>query len=115
MNLRRPVLLLSLAATASLFAQAAPPTSSASSADPRIRGAQVFTETGCPQCHTIRQHGGTKGPDLSGVGRRLNETQIRTQIHDGGKQMPSFADILEKSETDDLVAYLRSCRDKKAK
>jgi mono/diheme cytochrome c family protein len=114
MILLRPVLLLSLAATASLFAQAAPPTSAAST-DPRIRGAQVFTESGCPQCHTIRQHGGAKGPDLSGVGRRLNETQIRTQIHDGGKQMPSFADILEKSETDDLVAYLRSCRDKKAK
>ena len=114
MNLLRPALLLTFAATASLFAQAAPPTS-ATSADPRVRGAQVFTETGCPRCHTIRQHGGTKGPDLSGVGRRLNETQIRTQLHDGGRQMPSFADILEKSETDDLVAYLRSCRDKKAK
>ncbi|HEY6375586.1 MAG TPA: cytochrome c [Edaphobacter sp.] len=114
MNLIRPALLLSLAA-APLFAQAAPPTSSVSSTDPRARGAKVFTESGCPQCHTIHQHGGNKGPDLSGVGRRLNETQIRTQIQDGGKQMPSFADILEKSETDDLIAYLRSCRDKKAK
>jgi mono/diheme cytochrome c family protein len=45
----------------------------------------------------------------------LSETQIRTQLHDGGKQMPSFAEILEQAETDDLVAYLRSCRDKKAK
>lgn len=115
MNLLRPALLLSLAVAAPLFAQAASPSSSASSVDPRARGAKVFTESGCPQCHTIHQHGGTKGPDLSGVGRRLNETQIRTQLHDGGKQMPSFADILEKSETDDLVAYLRSCRDKKAK
>ncbi len=115
MNLLRPVLLLSLAASAPLFAQAAAPASSVSSADPRVRGAKVFTESGCPRCHTIHQQGGAKGPDLSGVGRRLNATQIRTQIHDGGKQMPSFADVLEKSETDDLVAYLRSCRDKKAK
>jgi mono/diheme cytochrome c family protein len=30
----------------------------------------------------------------------------------GGHEMPSFAEILQKSETDDLVAYLRSCRDK---
>ena len=115
MNLLRPALLLSLAAAVPLFAQAAPPASSASSADPRVRGAKVFTESGCPQCHAIRHHGGTKGPDLSGVGRRLSETQIRTQLHDGGKQMPSFAEILEQAETDDLVAYLRSCRDKKAK
>jgi mono/diheme cytochrome c family protein len=114
MNLLRPALLLTFTVAAPLFAQAASSPSS-TSADPRVRGAQVFTETGCPQCHTIRQHGGTKGPDLSGVGRRLNETQIRTQIEGGGKQMPSFAEILEKSEKDDLVAYLRSCRDKKAK
>ncbi len=115
MNLIRPALLLSLAVAAPLFAQAASPASSAPSTDPRARGAKVFTESGCPRCHTIRQQGGTKGPNLSGVGRRLNETQLRAQIRDGGQQMPSFADVLEKSETDDLVAYLRSCRDKKAK
>ena len=114
MNLHRS-LLFSLVVAAPLFAQAAPPSSSTPSADPRVRGAKVFTESGCPRCHAIRQQGGTKGPDLSSVGRRLTETQIRTQIKDGGKQMPAFAEILEKSETDDLVAYLRSCRDKKAK
>jgi mono/diheme cytochrome c family protein len=83
--------------------------------DPRVRGAHAFTENGCQQCHTIRNNGGKKGPDLSGVGRRLNETQIRTQIMNGGKQMPSFADILQLTETDDLVAYLHSLRDKEKK
>jgi len=83
--------------------------------DPRIRGAHAFTENGCQQCHTIRSNGGKKGPDLSGVGRRLNETQIRTQIMNGGKQMPPFADILQLTETDDLVAYLHSLRDKEKK
>jgi hypothetical protein len=29
--------------------------------------------------------------------------------------MPPFADVLQKSEVDDLVAYLHSCRDKKPK
>jgi mono/diheme cytochrome c family protein len=33
----------------------------------------------------------------------------------GGKQMPPFADILQLTETDDLVAYLHSLRDKEKK
>ena len=79
------------------------------------RGAAVFADNGCQHCHTIRGQGGAKGPDLSGVGRTLNKDQIRTQILQGGRQMPPFADVLKKAETDDLVAYLHSCRDKKPK
>jgi mono/diheme cytochrome c family protein len=108
MNLLRPVLALSLAATSFLSAFA--------SSDPKSRGAQVYANTDCRHCHTIGQDGGgTKGPDLSGVGRILSKTQIRTQILRGGHEMPPFADILQKSEVDDLVAYLHSCRDKKPK
>ena len=76
------------------------------------RGATVFAESGCQHCHSVHHYGGTKGPDLSGVGRLLNKTQIRIQILQGGHQMPPFADILKKFEVDDLVAYLHSCRDK---
>ncbi|MBB5329742.1 mono/diheme cytochrome c family protein [Edaphobacter lichenicola] len=75
----------------------------------------MFVNNGCQHCHTIRGQGGEKGPDLSGVGRTLNKTQIRTQITQGGRQMPSFGEILKVSEVDDLVAYLHSCRDKKSK
>lgn len=109
MNLSRLAFFLLLSAAPALCQQTppAPPSSN----DPRVRGAQAFTENGCPQCHTIRQHGGTKGPDLSAVGRRLNEEQIRSQILKGGKQMPSFGGILEASEANDLVAYLLSLRD----
>jgi mono/diheme cytochrome c family protein len=81
------------------------------SSDPRIRGEQAFTENGCPQCHTVHQHGGTKGPDLSDAGHRLSDDQIRTQILKGGKQMPAFGQILKSSETDDLVAYVHSLRE----
>jgi mono/diheme cytochrome c family protein len=105
MNLVHPALFLCLAATAF----AAPP------GDQRTRGATVFSDSGCHQCHTIRHNGGTKGPDLSGVGRRLTEDQLRTQILQGGHQMPPFGDVLQKSELDDLVSYLHSCRDKKPK
>jgi len=78
------------------------------------RGTALFVDNGCQHCHTIRKVGGEKGPDLSGVGHKLNKTQIRTQIVQGGREMPSFAEILKTSEVDDLVAYLHSCRDKKS-
>lgn len=79
--------------------------------NPAPKGAQTFTESGCPQCHTIQHTGGTKGPNLSAVGSRLKEDQIRTQITKGGKQMPAFGKVLEPSEIDDLVAYLSSLKD----
>jgi len=100
--------LIALAAAA-LPACAAPPSQRE---DQHDRGARVFTDNGCTHCHMIRNNGGTKGPDLSGVGRRLSEGQIRTQIIEGSKTMPPFGEILKESELDDLVAYLHSCRDK---
>jgi mono/diheme cytochrome c family protein len=114
------VMSLPLAAQDSSDSAAASPkktstSSAAVSNDPRIRGAHAFAENGCPQCHTIRHSGGTKGPDLSGVGRRLTEEQIRTQIVNGGKQMPPFGSVLQLTEADDLVAYLHSLRDKEKK
>jgi mono/diheme cytochrome c family protein len=109
MNPLRSVFLLILTLAPSL------PALAASTAEQLARGAQVFADNGCEHCHTIRKKGGDKGPDLSGVGRRLNETQIKTQILQGGKTMPPFAEVLQKSETEDLVAYLRSCRDKQKK
>jgi mono/diheme cytochrome c family protein len=108
--MKLPVALITFTLIACLSALAAPPQN-----DARARGAMVFTDNGCQQCHTIRNHGGKKGPDLSGVGRRLSEAQIRTQVIEGGKQMPPFGEILKDSELDDLVAYLHSCRDKRKK
>ncbi len=105
-------ILLSLASFAQDSATPVPSPDTPVSADPRIRGAQAFAGNGCAQCHTIRHSGGSKGPDLSGVGRRLSDEQIRTQIQNGGKQMPPFGEVLRVSETDDLVAYLHSRRDK---
>jgi mono/diheme cytochrome c family protein len=64
-------------------------------------------------CHAIHHVGGSKAPDLSGVGRRLNEIQMRQQIISGSMRMPPFGDELQASELADLLTYLRSCRDKK--
>jgi mono/diheme cytochrome c family protein len=105
MNLLRAALVVSLAAISSF------PAFALSSAEQR--GAKVYADNGCQHCHTIHDDGGgTRGPDLSGVGRRRNKTRIRTQILQGGQQMPPFDGVLKKSELDDLVAYLHSCRGK---
>lgn len=85
----------------------------ASSRSQRAHGASVFAASGCTHCHSIRNAGGHKGPDLSGVGRRLNKEQMRRQILEGSKLMPPFVDDLQETELKDLLAYLHSCRDRK--
>jgi mono/diheme cytochrome c family protein len=83
-----------------------------SSRSQRERGAAVFAASGCRHCHAIQNAGGHKGPNLSSVGRTLTKTKIREQILRGGNEMPPFAGDLEPAEVKDLVAYLRSCREK---
>ncbi len=87
----------------------------ASSRSQRAHGAAVFEESGCQHCHSIHNAGGHKGPDLSGVGRRKSKAAMRRQIVYGSKVMPAFGDDLEPGELNDLIAYLRSCREKPAK
>ena len=85
----------------------------ASSRGQREHGASVFAASGCMHCHSIRNEGGHKGPDLSGVGWRLKKDQMRRQIVNGSKLMPPFGDDLQDADLADLLAYLHSCRDKK--
>jgi mono/diheme cytochrome c family protein len=87
----------------------------ASSKSQRAHGAELFASSGCQHCHTIRNVGGTKGPNLSSVGRTKSEEAIRAQVVNGSKIMPAFGDVLQPSELDDVVAYLRSCKDKPKK
>ena len=87
----------------------------ASSRSQRERGATIFKESGCQHCHTIGGVGGHKGPDLSGVGRRKSKAAMRDQIAGGSKVMPAFGDVLAPDELNDLIAYLRSCREKPVK
>jgi mono/diheme cytochrome c family protein len=84
----------------------------ASSRSQREQGAAVFAASGCQHCHSIHHVGGHRGPDLSGVGRRKKKAEMEKQITYGSKIMPAFGDSLSKPEINDLIAYLRSCRDK---
>jgi mono/diheme cytochrome c family protein len=87
----------------------------ASSRSQRAHGASVFAASGCSHCHSIRNAGGHKAPDLSDVGRRLKKDQMRRQIAEGSRLMPPFRDTLQETDLADLISYLRSCRDKAKK
>jgi mono/diheme cytochrome c family protein len=89
------------------------PAGFASSRSQREHGASVFAASGCMHCHSIRNAGGHKGPDLSGVGRRLKKDQMRRQIVEGSKVMPPFGEDIQGADLADLLSYLHSCRDKK--
>ncbi len=74
-------------------------------------GRRVYRELDCPKCHRINGRGNTKGPDLSGVGLRLQEDYLRKWllnpqafIHDA--VMPPAKTSDEKFEA--LVFYLMS-------
>jgi ubiquinol-cytochrome c reductase cytochrome b subunit len=82
-------------------------------ATPITDGRVAFRESGCLQCHTIRGVGGHKGPDLSGVGRRLKKDAIQRQILHGGAEMPAFGDALPSEQIAALAKYLSHCRAKK--
>jgi mono/diheme cytochrome c family protein len=84
---------------------ARPPLSSASSAD-RAAGAQIFKDKGCEHCHGPSGAGTDKGPALTTVGKRLHKDAIEHQIHDGGKEMPPFGEVLSDDEMHKLVDYL---------
>jgi mono/diheme cytochrome c family protein len=81
----------------------------------QLRGTAVFDASGCRHCHTIGNVGGHKGPDLSDVGRRKSEAAILQQVVNGSKIMPAFGTVLQQEELRDLIAYLRSCRQKPQK
>ena len=76
----------------------------------KTRGAEVFATHGCAHCHGTTGIGGTKGPDLQLVRKRMNKAQIMQQIQNGGKSMPSYSDSLTSAQINDLVAYLRTKR-----
>ena len=75
-------------------------------------GPTLFRERGCSHCHAIEGVGGDKGPDLSGVGRRIKKDEIQRQIVQGGDAMPAFGQVLPSEEIAALVKYLHKCKDK---
>ncbi|MCX7007510.1 MAG: cytochrome b N-terminal domain-containing protein, partial [Kiritimatiellaeota bacterium] len=70
---------------------------------PVHEGGRVFNSKGCLYCHVISGQGGTRGPELTDVGDRLNRDQLIIRILKGGDNMPAYADNLMPGQLDTLL------------
>jgi ubiquinol-cytochrome c reductase cytochrome b subunit len=79
----------------------------------QLQGALVFQNKNCRNCHALEGRGGTRGPDLSTVGRRLTRGQLIDQISNGtpgGGNMPAYGKQIRPAEMDALVDFLVGLR-----
>jgi cytochrome c553 len=97
----------------------------AHTASAQDKGAKLFTDHGCPMCHSIAGKGNPKGP-LDDIGSKLSPAEIRGWITDpAGSAAKAKADRkppmsamqakfkdLSKQDLDDLVAYLAAQKKK---
>lgn len=69
-------------------------------------GAGVFTEGGCPTCHTlaVARASGKVGPDLDRL--RPDAGAVARQVREGGAGMPAYADRLSERDIDAVAAYV---------
>lgn len=94
-----PVLGLSMLCATAAFAETA--------------GEKVFNQK-CTMCHKVNGRGGTIGPDLSKVGGRMSEAQLKEKLmnpkkSNPGSSMPAFA-TLPKGEMGALLAYMKGLK-----
>ena len=88
--------------------QDAPPTA----IDPVTRGpgSQLIAESGCQACHRIGRNGNDgPGPDLTRVGARLSQAEIRRVLVDPVAPMPSFAALGDR-KLDQIAASLAALK-----
>src|SRR5579885_3801206 len=52
------------------------------------RGAVIFRNKGCPQCHLVNGEGGRLGPDLTRIGEMRSPDYLRRAIIDPGADVP---------------------------
>lgn len=76
-------------------------------------GEKVFNQK-CAMCHKVNGRGGTIGPDLSKVGGRMSEAQLKEKLtnpkkSNPGTSMPAFA-TLPKGEMGALLAYMKGLK-----
>ena len=75
---------------------------------------EIIKSQGCLGCHRIAGSGGTFGPALDGVGKRLSAKQIRTKLLDPkssnpNSAMPSFGQLPAK-DLAAVVEYLEQLK-----
>ncbi len=73
-----------------------------------LRGALVFQDKQCRNCHALGGAGGHRGPALDTVATRLTGDQLIRQVVQGGGNMPAYGKNLSPAEVTALVAFLKS-------
>ena len=81
------------------------------------RGAALFNSKGCAQCHPTDSTKGGMAPSLKELfqrktlpvsGRPATEENVRKQLQQPYKDMPSFADRLTDKEREQIIIYLKT-------
>ncbi len=75
---------------------------------PVYRGAQLFQQKSCLNCHLIDGHGGRRGPDLTTIADRLSKDNMTIRIANGGVNMPAFGSMLDPQEIEEIVTFLQT-------
>jgi cytochrome c len=80
------------------------------------KGKEVFDR--CAVCHNADtdEQKMPNTPSLKGLfkkekltnGKKPTEPNVRAKVDEGGGGMPSFKDLLDEGEKDDLIAYLKT-------
>ncbi len=77
-----------------------------------MRGAVVFQNKQCRNCHQLGGVGGQRGPALDTVGERLTRLELVRQVIQGGGNMPAYGKKLTPAEVDAVVSFMQTLRRK---
>jgi ubiquinol-cytochrome c reductase cytochrome b subunit len=72
------------------------------------RGAVVFQDKQCRNCHEIGGEGGHRGPALDDVATDMTRDQLIRQVLQGGGNMPAYGKNLTPPQVDALIAFLET-------
>ncbi len=78
------------------------------------KGKEIFEQ--CAVCHNADSAEKKVGPGLKGLfkraklqnGKKVTESNVRSQIDAGGNGMPAYKEMLTDQERDHLLAYLKT-------
>jgi ubiquinol-cytochrome c reductase cytochrome b subunit len=72
------------------------------------RGAVVFQQMQCRNCHSLDGVGGKRGPELNRVATQMTESQLIRQVLQGSGNMPAYGSALSPQQTTALVRFLET-------